>query len=86
MFVAEHRADWARLDQLTRRRGRLRGAEIDELVSLYQATAAQLSAVQAAGLDPALAAGLSSRLARARAVVTGAQSSSLGAITRFVTI
>jgi uncharacterized membrane protein SpoIIM required for sporulation len=86
VFVAEHRADWARLDRLTRRRGRLRGAEVDELVSLYQAAAAQLSAVQAAGLDPALAASLSSRLARARAVVTGAQPSSLSAVTRFVTV
>ncbi len=86
MFVAEHRAEWARLDQLTRRRGRLSGEEIDELVTLYQATAAQLSAVQAAGLDPALGATLSSRLARARAVVTGAQPSSLTAIRRFVTV
>ena len=86
MLVAQHRQDWARLDQLTRRRSRLSGAEVDELVSLYQRTAAQLSAVQAAGLDPALAGALSSRLARARAAVTGAQGSSWSAVGRFVTV
>lgn len=86
MFVAEHRGEWARLAELTRRRSRLSGAEVDELVTLYQRTAAQLSAVQAAGLDPALAGTLSSQLARARAVVTGAQASSGGAISRFVVV
>jgi uncharacterized membrane protein SpoIIM required for sporulation len=86
VFVAEHRADWARLDQLTRRRRRLSGAEVDELVALYQQTAAQLSAVQAAGLDPALSGALSSQLARARAAVTGAQPSSWSAIGRFVAV
>lgn len=86
VFVAQHRAEWARLDELTRRRRRLAGSEVDELVALYQATAAQLSAVQAAGLDPALVGALSSRLALARAVVTGAQSSTWEAVRRFVTV
>ncbi|HYK32773.1 MAG TPA: stage II sporulation protein M [Streptosporangiaceae bacterium] len=86
VFVAEHRADWARLDQLTRRRRRLSGAEVDELVALYQRTAAQLSAVQAAGLDPGLSGALSSQLARARAAVTGAQPSSWNAIGRFAAV
>jgi uncharacterized membrane protein SpoIIM required for sporulation len=86
VFVAEHRAEWARLDELTRRRRRLSGTEVDELVSLYQRTAAQLSAVQSSGLDSALAATLSSKLARARAAVTGAQSSSWQAVGRFVAV
>ena len=86
VFVAEHRADWARLDQLTRRRGRLSGAEVDELVALYQQTAAHLSAVQAGGLDPALSGALSSQLARARAAVTGARPSSWKAIGRFAAV
>ncbi len=86
VFVAQHRAEWARLDALTRRRRRLSGAEVDELVTLYQRTAAQLSAVQAAGLDPALASTLSSRLARSRAAVTGAQPSSWRAVGRFVSV
>jgi uncharacterized membrane protein SpoIIM required for sporulation len=86
VFVARHRADWARLDQLTRRRRGLSGAEIDELVVLYQRTAAQLSALQTAGLDPALAARLSSQLASARATVSGAQSSTWRAIVRGVSV
>jgi uncharacterized membrane protein SpoIIM required for sporulation len=86
VFVAQHRADWARLDQLTRRRRHLSGQEVDELVSLYQRTAAQLSAVQSAGLDPALSGTLSSQLARARAAVTGAQPSSWSAIGRFAAV
>jgi uncharacterized membrane protein SpoIIM required for sporulation len=86
VFVVRHRADWVRLDQLTKRRRRLSGAEIDELVALYQRTAAQLSALQAAGFDPALAARLSSQLARARATVSGAQSSTWQAVGRFATV
>jgi uncharacterized membrane protein SpoIIM required for sporulation len=86
VFVVRHRADWVRLDQLTRRRRRLSGAEIDELVALYQRTTAQLSALQAAGFDPALAARLSSQLARARATVSGAQSSTWQAVGRFATV
>jgi uncharacterized membrane protein SpoIIM required for sporulation len=86
VFVAEHRPEWDRLASLTRRRRRLSGAEIDELVALYQRTATQLSAVQAAGLDPALSGSLSSLLAGSRAAVTGAQSSSWSAVGRFVII
>ncbi len=86
MFVAEHRADWARLDRLTRRRRGLSGEEIDELVRLYQRTAAQLSTLQTAGLDQALAARLSGQLARSRAAVSGAQSSGWQAVGRFAAI
>lgn len=86
VFVAEHRAGWDRLDALTRRRRRLSGAEIDELVALYQRTATQLSALQAAGLDPALAARLSSQLARSRAAVSGAQSVGWQSVARFFAV
>ena len=86
MFVAEHRADWARLSELTRRRRRLSGVEVDELVTLYQRTATQLSALQAGGLDPALAARLSGQLARSRAAVSGAHASAWRAISRFIAI
>src|SRR5262249_25740958 len=82
----EHRADWARLDALTRRRRHLSGEEIDELVRLYQRTATQLAAVQSAGIDPALAAKLSSQLARSRAAVSGAPSSGWEAIGRFAAV
>ncbi len=86
VFVAEHRADWARLDALTKRRRTMSGDEIDELVGLYQRTAAQLSALQTAGLDQALAARLSGQLARSRAAVSGAQSSGWQAVGRFAAI
>ncbi|HVB41563.1 MAG TPA: stage II sporulation protein M [Streptosporangiaceae bacterium] len=86
VFVAEHRGEWARLDRLTRRRRRLSGVQVDELVTLYTRTATQLSALQTAGLDPALAARLSSQLARSRAVMSGAQSTTWQAIGRFAAI
>ncbi len=86
VFVAEHRADWARLDALAKRRRTMSGDEIDELVGLYQRTAAQLSALQTAGLDQALAARLSGQLARSRAAVSGAQSSGWQAVGRFAAI
>lgn len=83
VFVAEHGTDWARLDTLANRRRDLTGAEIDEFIRLYQRTATQLSAVQAAGLDPALAARLSSLLARSRAAMSGAPSIGWSAVGRF---
>ena len=51
-FVAAHRAEWHRLDELVRRR-RLDGAEADELVDLYQRVATHLSVVRSAAPDPA---------------------------------
>jgi len=86
VFVAEHGAGWARLDALAGRRRKLSGAEIDEFVGLYQRTATQLSAVQASGLDPALAGRLSSLLARSRATVSGAPSGGWAAVGRFAAV
>jgi len=48
-FVAAHQPDWQRLDRLVKRRRALTGAEVDELVTLYQRTATHLSAVRSAG-------------------------------------
>ena len=86
VFVAEHGADWARLDALTKRRRHLTGAEIDEFIRLYQRTATELSALQSSGLDLALAARLSSLLARARAAVSGPPSGGWSAVGRFATV
>ena len=75
VFVAAHRAEWARLEELVRRAGwprQLRGAEVDELVALYQRTATHLSVVQSRSPDPLLIGRLSTLVARARAAVTGA--------------
>ncbi|MCF2532710.1 stage II sporulation protein M [Yinghuangia soli] len=70
VFVSVHRAEWARLDELARRRGRLSGAEVDELVTLYRRTATHLSLVQSAAPDPVLVGHLSSLVARGRSAVT----------------
>lgn len=71
VFVARHQGEWDRLTELLRRPTRLRGAEADELVTLYQRAATQLSIIQATAPDPVLVGRLSSLVARARAAVTG---------------
>jgi len=88
IFVAEHRAEWARLDELVRRRRRLTGAEVDELVGLYQRAATHLSAVRSTGGggDSVLTAELSSRVARARSAVTGAHVPAWRQLAKFATV
>lgn len=71
VFVATHQAEWDRLTELLARGARLRGPEADELVTLYQRAATQLSIIQATAPDPVLVGRLSSLVARARAAVTG---------------
>ena len=74
-YVAAHAGDWARLEALLGRASRprrLSGAEVDELVDLYQRTATHLSLVRTRSPDPALVGRLSSLVARARSAVTGA--------------
>jgi uncharacterized membrane protein SpoIIM required for sporulation len=85
-YVAAHQADWARLDDLVRRRRRLTGDEVDELVTLYQRTATHLSALRSAGHDPALTARLSSRVAHARTAVTGSHAPAWATVTRFAVV
>ncbi|MDT0331643.1 stage II sporulation protein M [Nocardiopsis lambiniae] len=72
VFAAAHTRDWERLDALVRRRRSLDGAEIDELVDLYQRVSTHLSVVRSSGQDPALVGRLSALVARARSAVTGA--------------
>ncbi|MDE3721023.1 stage II sporulation protein M [Nocardiopsis sp. N85] len=72
VFAAAHARDWERLDALVRRRRSLDGAEIDELVDLYQRVSTHLSVVRSSGQDPALVGRLSALVARARSAVTGA--------------
>lgn len=85
VFVATHRAEWQRLEHLVRRRRRLDGAEVDELVDLYQRTATHLSVLRSAQPDPALVGWLSGLVARARAAVAGAQTPAWREVTRFFT-
>ena len=85
-FVAAHQAEWDRLDQLVRRRRRLSGDEIDELVSLYQRATTHLSELRSAGHDPALTARLSARLTRARAAISGAHTPAWRSVGAFAAV
>ncbi|GAB3661322.1 stage II sporulation protein M [Streptomyces sparsus] len=76
VFVSAHRGQWERLEELLRRRRRLSGAEVDELVALYQLTATHLSQVQSSAPDPALVGRLTTLVARARSAVTSPRRSS----------
>ena len=84
-FVAAHRADWERLDALSRRRGRLSGAEADELVALYRQASTHLSTVRSSAPDAAVLARLSGLVARARTAIAGSPDPGWGEVVRFVT-
>ena len=86
-YVGAHRGEWDRLEALLdrgKRPRRLSGAEVDELVELYQRTATHLSVVQSAGRDAALVGRLSSLVARARGVVAGGRQASWRDVVRFL--
>ena len=85
-FVLAHRSAWDRLDWLIKRRRRLTGAEIDELVELYQRVSTHLSMVRSASSDSVLVGRLSSLVARARSAVTGAHSPLWSEFVRFWTV
>ena len=85
-FVAAHQAEWDRLDKLARRRGRLTGDEIDELVGTYQRATTHLSELRSAGHDPALTARLSARITRARAAISGAHTPAWRSVGAFVMV
>ena len=87
-FVLAHRGTWDRLEQLVDRRRSLTGAEVDELVELYQRVSTHLSMLRSAGSgsDSPLVGRLSSVVARARSAVTGAHAPLSGAFIRFWTV
>ncbi|TFV55331.1 stage II sporulation protein M [Mycobacterium sp. PS03-16] len=85
-FVLAHRATWDRLDQLIKRRRTLTGAEVDELVDLYQRVSTHLSMVRSASTDSVLVGRLSGLVARARAAVTGAHAPLWREFVRFWTV
>ena len=87
-FVAVHSAEWSRLERLVRRASRasrLTGAEVDELVTLYQRTATHLSVVQTRSPDPVLVARLSRLVSSARAAVAGAHTPAWRQVLHFFT-
>ena len=89
-YVARHRSDWERLEHLLRTRRGLRrrtsGAEVDELVALYQRVGTHLSVVRSASPDPALVSRLSTLVARARATVTGTATPAWADMGRFFAV
>lgn len=84
-FVAVHAAEWDRLDRLSIRR-RLSGAEVDELVTLYQRAATHLSVVRSSFPDSALAGRLSATVANARGTVSGGHEPFWRELARLVTV
>ncbi len=85
-FVLAHRPTWNRLEELLKRRRTLTGAEVDELVDLYQRVSTHLSMVRSASSDSVLVGRLSGLVARARSVVTGAHAPVTSEFIRFWTV
>jgi uncharacterized membrane protein SpoIIM required for sporulation len=85
-FVVAHRPTWDRLETLVKRRRQLTGAEVDELVDLYQRVSTHLSMVRSASTDSVLIGRLSGLVARARSAVTGAHAPLWSEFVRFWTV
>src|SRR5690242_18137769 len=88
-FLSLHRPDWDRLAQLTRMgergAGRLTGAQLEELVSLYQRTSGHLSYAQTYFADPGLVIRLSQLVGAAGAVIYGTRARTVRGFGRFFT-
>ncbi|MFG1703558.1 stage II sporulation protein M [Nonomuraea sp. M3C6] len=85
-FVTAHRPVWDRLDHLVKNRSSLTGAEVDELVDLYQRVSTHLSIVRSSSRDPMLTGRLSALVARGRSAVTGAHAPAWRELVRFFTV
>ncbi|BDB45487.1 MULTISPECIES: stage II sporulation protein M [Mycobacterium] len=85
-FLLTHQGTWNRLDQLIKRRRSLTGAEIDELVELYQRVSTHLSILRSVSSDSVVTGRLSSLVARARSAVTGAHAPMSSTFVRFWTV
>ncbi|MCL2455317.1 MAG: stage II sporulation protein M [Micrococcales bacterium] len=84
-YTFAHEPDWVRLEALSKR-SRLTGAEVDELVRLYQATATDLSTVRSSVPDPRTVMRLSQLLSRARTRLTGAHAPVWHEVATFFTV
>ncbi len=84
-FVAAHRGDWERLEELTRQR-RLDGAEADEILDRYQRVATHLSMIRSTAPDASIVGYLSMLLARARSRSAGTRSASWSDVGRFFAV
>jgi len=84
-YVLAHQHEWSRLHELSSKRGKLTGAEGDELLDLYQRVATHLSEVRTRSPEPTLVAHLSSLLAAGRLRSAGTRTLSFDDITGFFT-
>ncbi|WP_457949080.1 stage II sporulation protein M [Pseudarthrobacter sp. alpha12b] len=84
-FAAVNADKWARLQELAGK-GRLTGAEADELLTLYQSTSGHLSLVRSVAPESGLSASLSATLAQARTRFTGARSNAMADLARFFVV
>src|SRR5438874_2760752 len=89
-FIVRNAGAWRRLEELTSRARRsgqraLAPGEVDELVALYQRTAAQLSHARSYYDDPGLTARLTTLVAAANAAIYGSQPVSIRSLGRFFT-
>ncbi|GII91042.1 stage II sporulation protein M [Sinosporangium siamense] len=82
-FVTAHSPAWDRLEELIKNRRSLDGAQVDELVDLYQRVATHLSIARSGDADPVLVGRLSALVARARSAVTGAHTPAWREFVRF---
>jgi uncharacterized membrane protein SpoIIM required for sporulation len=85
-FLLTHRGTWDRLDRLIKKRRSLTGAEIDELVELYQRVSTHLSILRSVSSDSVVIGRLSGLVARARSAVTGAHAPLTSTFVRFWTV
>lgn len=85
-FVEVHQPQWDRLATLSARGSHLSGAEVAEIVDLYQRVASQLALVRSSAYDPELESTLSTLVTNARAVVTGSRPALLQGLVRFLTV
>ncbi len=85
-FILAHQQTWNRLEQLVKRRRRLTGAEVDELVELYQRVSTHLSMVRSSSTDSVVVGRLSTLVARARSAVTSAHAPLWSEFVRFWTV
>lgn len=83
-YVAAHRHQWQRLDELVARHPR-NGAEADEILDLYERVSTHLSQIRSTSPDPTLVAYLSVLLAKARARSAGTRTGSWRNVVVFFT-
>lgn len=85
-FVHRHLPEWQRLEALSAGASTLTGAEVDELVRLYQAASSHLSIARTRYRDPDLVAHLTRVVATANAVLHRQRTLTTARVREFLTV